>query len=122
MPHTLRDLHRAEPRASWLLDRLLLCVVMLAERLKSLCCCPVLQSTEHLNMNSGLFWLKANVRTIGLMERIAARLAREEAWDQSVYNQEIFFLSHDGYESPHVSVRVMNIYRWVLHARALTGT
>ena len=53
------------------------------------------------------------------MERIAARLAREEAWDQSVYNQEIFFLSHDDYESPHVSVRVMNIYRWVLHARAL---
>lgn len=87
--------------------------------LKSRCCCPVLQSTEHLNMNSGLFWLKANVRTIGLMERIAARLAREEAWDQSVYNQEIFFLSHDDYESPHVSVRVMNIYRWVLHARAL---
>ena len=40
---------------------------------------PVLQSTEHLNMNSGLFWLRANVRTIGLKERIAARLAREEA-------------------------------------------
>ena len=69
-------------------------------------------------MNSGLFWLKANVRTIGLMERIAARLAKEEAWDQSVYNQEIFFLSHDEYESPHVSVRVMNIYRWVLHSWA----
>ena len=96
-------------------------VALLAGRPKSRCCCPVLQSTEHLNMNSGLFWLKASVRTIALMERIAARLAREEAWDQSVYNQEIFFLSHDDYESPHVSVRVMNIYRWLLHATALKG-
>ena len=114
-------LNSVETRAGRLPNRLLLFVALLTERPKSLCCCPVLQSTEHLNMNSGLFWLKASVCTIGLMERIAARLAREEAWDQSVYNQEIFFLSHDNYESPHVSVRVMNIYRWVLHARAPHG-
>ena len=72
-----------------------------------------LQSTEHLNMNSGLFYLRANERTLGLMQRIAARLSKEKAWDQSVYNQEIFFLSHDGYKAPHVTVRVMNIYKFM---------
>ena len=75
--------------------------------------CAVLQSTEHLNLNSGLFYLKANYRTLALMQRIAARLSVEEAWDQSVYNQEIFFLSHDDYIAPHVTVRVMNIYKFM---------
>lgn len=73
----------------------------------------VLQSTEHLNLNSGLFYLKANFRTLALMQRIAARLSNEKAWDQSVYNQEIFFLSHDDYIAPHVTVRVMNIYQFM---------
>ena len=72
-----------------------------------------LQSTEHLNMNSGLFYLRANERTLGLMQRIAARLSKEKAWDQSVYNQEIFFLSHDDYMAPQVTVRVMNIYKFM---------
>ncbi len=71
------------------------------------------QSTEHLNMNSGLFYLRANERTLGLMKRIAARLSKEKAWDQSVYNQEIFFLSHDDYVAPHVTVRIMNIYKFM---------
>ena len=47
------------------------------------------------------------------MQRIAARLSTEKAWDQSVYNQEIFFLSHDDYIAPHVTVRVMNIYKFM---------
>lgn len=72
-----------------------------------------MQSTEHLNMNSGLFYLRANERTLGLMRRIAARLSQEKAWDQSVYNQEIFFLSHDDYIAPQVTVRVMNIYKFM---------
>ena len=41
-----------------------------------------MQGTTHLNLNSGFFYLKANERTISLMERIAARLAKEKAWDQ----------------------------------------
>ncbi len=40
------------------------------------------QGTTHLNLNSGFFYLQANERTISLMERIAARLAKEKAWDQ----------------------------------------
>jgi len=75
--------------------------------------CYGTQSTEHLNMNSGLFYLRANERTLGLMKRIAARLSKEKAWDQSVYNQEIFFLSHDDYVAPHVTVRILNIYKFM---------
>lgn len=47
------------------------------------------------------------------MMRIAARLAKEKAWDQSVFNEEIFFLSHDDYLSPNISVRVMNVYKFL---------
>jgi len=71
------------------------------------------QATRHLNLNSGLFYLQANERTVSLMSRIAARLAREKAWDQSVFNEEIFFLSHDDYVSPNISVRVMNIFKFL---------
>ncbi len=107
-----------------------------------------MQGTTHLNMNSGLFYIQANVRTVDLMKRVAARLAKEKAWDQvcllwpvtlvkvplqadmvdvtshcfsasilsttrplqSVFNEEIFFLSHGDYKNPGVTVRVMDIY------------
>lgn len=111
-----------------------------------------MQGTTHLNLNSGLFYIQANVRTIDLMKRIAARLAREKAWDQvrllklaqqsfwycsihhtifiplilaasigaqhihflqSVFNEEIFFLSHGNYKNPGVTVRVMDIYMFM---------
>jgi hypothetical protein len=55
-------------------------------------------------MNSGLFYLKANERTIELMQRLETRLNREKYWDQTAYNEEIFFLSHDDYKSPQVRV------------------
>ena len=64
-----------------------------------------------MNLNSGLFYTRANERTRGLMDRIASRLAKEAAWDQSVFNEEIFFLSHDDYVSPNISVRVMNFHK-----------
>lgn len=60
-----------------------------------------------------LFWLKANARTIRLMQRIAKRVNTERQWDQSVYNQEIFNLAHGEYTSPQVSVRVMDIYLFI---------
>ncbi len=44
-----------------------------------------MQGTTHLNLNSGFFYLQANERTISLMERIAARLAKEKAWDQVLH-------------------------------------
>jgi hypothetical protein len=64
----------------------------------------------HFNMNSGLFYLRANARTIDLMQRLEARLARETYWDQSAYNEEMFVLSHGARRSPQVTVRVMDIH------------
>lgn len=71
------------------------------------------QGHKHMALNSGLFWLKANARTIRLMQRIAKRVNTERQWDQSVYNQEIFNLAHGEYTSPQVSVRVMDIYLFI---------
>jgi len=71
------------------------------------------QKELHFNMNSGLFYLKANDRTIELMQRLETRLNREKYWDQTAYNEEIFFLSHDDYRSPQVTVRVMSIYKFM---------
>jgi hypothetical protein len=59
----------------------------------------------HFNMNSGLFYLRATPRTLDLMRRLERRLSREKYWDQSAYNEEMFFLSHGDYKSPQVSGR-----------------
>uniref|UniRef100_A0A383W2G0 Nucleotide-diphospho-sugar transferase domain-containing protein n=1 Tax=Tetradesmus obliquus TaxID=3088 RepID=A0A383W2G0_TETOB len=71
------------------------------------------QKESHFNLNSGLFYLAANPRTVELMQRLETRLSREKYWDQTAYNEEIFFLSHDNYRSPGVSVRVMSIYKFM---------
>mmetsp|Transcript_39767 Transcript_39767/g.88392 ORF Transcript_39767/g.88392 Transcript_39767/m.88392 type:complete len:376 (-) Transcript_39767:607-1734(-) len=67
------------------------------------------QYFKHFNLNSGLFYLKANERTLDLMTRLDDRLSKSKYWDQSAYNEEIFILSHGKYKSPQVSVRVMEI-------------
>ncbi|KXZ46748.1 hypothetical protein GPECTOR_41g713 [Gonium pectorale] len=71
------------------------------------------QYYKHFNLNSGLFYLKANNRTLDLMTRLARRLSQEKYWDQTAYNEEIFFLSHGSYKSPQVSVRVMEIDKFM---------
>lgn len=67
------------------------------------------QGTKHYNLNSGLFFISANKRTADLMKRLKTRLSKAKYWDQSAFNEEIFFLSHGKYISPQVSVRVMEI-------------
>ncbi|KAG2497438.1 hypothetical protein HYH03_004593 [Edaphochlamys debaryana] len=71
------------------------------------------QYYKHFNMNSGLFYVMANNRTLEMMTRLADRLARERHWDQTAYNEEMFFLSHGSYKSPQVSVRVMEIDKFM---------
>lgn len=71
------------------------------------------QYMKHFNFNSGLFYLRANNRTIDLMTRLETRLSKVKYWDQTAYNEEIFLPSHDDYKSPQVSVRVMNIYKFM---------
>lgn len=63
------------------------------------------QGTKHMAFNSGLFYLRSNERTIDLMRRIADKLRHHKEWDQSVWNEFIFFLSHGDYRSPQVGRR-----------------
>lgn len=67
------------------------------------------QGIHHYNLNSGLFWIAANKQTLDLMKRLSIRLLNEIYWDQTAFNEEIFFLSHGSYKSSQVSVRVMDI-------------
>lgn len=60
------------------------------------------QKESQFALNSGLFYVVSNLRTIQLMERLERRLSREKYWDQTAYNEEIFFLSHGNYKSPKV--------------------
>lgn len=43
-----------------------------------------------------------------MMNRLAHRMATEDVWDQTAYNEEQFYVSYGGYRSPGVSQRVMN--------------
>ncbi|KAJ3697881.1 hypothetical protein LUZ61_001586 [Rhynchospora tenuis] len=60
--------------------------------------------------NSGFFYIRPTVPSIELLDRIADRLSKEKAWDQAVFNEELFFPSHPGYEGLHASKRTMDIY------------
>jgi len=70
-------------------------------------------SFHAFSLNSGLFYLRANERTIGLMDRITDRLMREQAWDQAVFNEEVWKPSSNDYKRSGVSLRIMNIYDFV---------
>lgn len=77
------------------------------------------QLYKRFNLNSGLFYARANDRTVELMRRLEARLSREKYWDQTAFNEELFFLPHgtrqgsDQYRSPQVTVRVMDVYTFM---------
>jgi arabinosyltransferase len=70
------------------------------------------QATKHMNLNSGLFYVRAAANTVALMEKLAERLSRQKYWDQTAFNEEIFFLSHGDVAFVPVSVRVMDIWRF----------
>lgn len=60
--------------------------------------------------NSGFFYLRPTIPSIELLDRVANRLSHEKAWDQAVFNEELFFPSHSGYNGLHASRRTMDFY------------
>eukprot|EP00250_Pteridium_aquilinum_P033109 c5208_g1_i1 orf=64-1317(+) len=60
--------------------------------------------------NSGFFYIRPTVPSIELLDRVTTRLSKEKAWDQAVFNEELFLPSHPDYEGLHASVRVMDYY------------
>lgn len=61
--------------------------------------------------NSGFFYLRPTIPSIELLDRVAGRLSREpNSWDQAVFNEELFYPSHPGYDGLHASRRTMDFY------------
>ncbi|XP_044474789.1 arabinosyltransferase RRA3-like [Mangifera indica] len=60
--------------------------------------------------NSGFFYVRPTIPSIELLDRVADRLSKEKAWDQAVFNEELFFPSHPGYTGLHASKRTMDYY------------
>ncbi|CAL1353406.1 unnamed protein product [Linum trigynum] len=60
--------------------------------------------------NSGFFYIRPTIPSIELLDRVAYRLAHETAWDQAVFNEELFFPSHPGYDGLFASRRTMDLY------------
>ncbi|KAL6213557.1 hypothetical protein ACLB2K_013004 [Fragaria x ananassa] len=61
--------------------------------------------------NSGFFYVRPTIPSIELLDRVAGRLSKEpNSWDQAVFNEELFFPSHPGYDGLHASRRTMDFY------------
>ncbi|KAK9286682.1 hypothetical protein L1049_015083 [Liquidambar formosana] len=61
--------------------------------------------------NSGFFYIRPTIPSIELLDRVANRLSREpNSWDQAVFNEELFFPSHPGYDGLHAARRTMDFY------------
>ncbi|ONK58599.1 uncharacterized protein A4U43_C09F14720 [Asparagus officinalis] len=63
--------------------------------------------------NSGFFYIRPTIPSIELLDRVANRLAHEKAWDQAVFNEELFYPSHPGYDGLHASRRTMDMYQFM---------
>lgn len=63
--------------------------------------------------NSGFFYIRPTIPSIELLDRVAYRLAHEKAWDQAVFNEELFYPSHPDYDGLHASRRTMDIYQFM---------
>lgn len=63
--------------------------------------------------NSGFFYIRPTIPSIELLDRVADRLSKEDAWDQAVFNEVLFYPSHPGYEGLHASRRTMDFYAFM---------
>ncbi|CAE5964186.1 unnamed protein product [Arabidopsis arenosa] len=63
--------------------------------------------------NSGFFYLRPTLPSIELLDRVADTLSKSEAWDQAVFNEQLFYPSHPGYTGLHASKRVMDMYEFM---------
>lgn len=77
-----------------------------------------LRSLRYETRNSGLLYVSATHEGLRLVDILRRRLAREDVWDQSAWNQETFRLAYGALQSAAVSVRVMN-YLCVLNTKVL---
>ena len=67
----------------------------------------------YVQLNVGCAFIRPTAASVALMGRVGARLATAASWDQQVFNQEVFMLSHGSYAGSMVSVRVMKYDEWM---------
>ncbi|KAI4295551.1 hypothetical protein L6164_035588 [Bauhinia variegata] len=61
--------------------------------------------------NSGFFYIRPTIPAIELLDRVATRLSNDpNSWDQAVFNEELFYPSHPGYDGLHAARRTMDYY------------
>lgn len=79
-------------------------------------------------LNSGMWYVSATEASLRLMKIMAHRMATEDLWDQSGYNLELWFASHDDHMTSGATVRIMNpfcfmnskvMFRIIRHEQAL---
>ncbi|KAF6149699.1 hypothetical protein GIB67_017432 [Kingdonia uniflora] len=63
--------------------------------------------------NSGFFYIRPTFPAIELLDRVAGRLSREKAWDQAVFNEELFYPSYLRYDGLYASRRTMDFYNFM---------
>ncbi|OMO75039.1 Reticulon [Corchorus olitorius] len=64
--------------------------------------------------NSGFFYLRPTIPSIELLDRVAHRMATQQnVWDQAVFNEELFYPSHPGYDGLHAAKRTMDFYKFM---------
>ncbi|EPS64705.1 hypothetical protein M569_10073, partial [Genlisea aurea] len=63
--------------------------------------------------NSGFFYIRPTIPSIELLDRIVDRVAKENSWDQAVFNEVLFFPSHPSYTGLHASRRTMDMYQFM---------
>jgi arabinosyltransferase len=78
-------------------------------------------TTRIFVFNSGFFYIRPTIPSIELLDRVAARLSKGNAWDQAVFNEELFYPSHPGYDGLHAAKRTMDIYLF-MNSRVLFRT
>ena len=71
------------------------------------------QGVYHMVFNSGLFLVRPRRCTVELMQRVTRALEKRKEWDQSRWNMELFYLTHNDYKNPGCSTRVMDIHTFV---------
>ncbi|XP_038678704.1 arabinosyltransferase RRA3-like [Tripterygium wilfordii] len=68
-------------------------------------------STRMWVFNSGFFYIRPTMASLELLDRVTGRLTRDpNLWDQIVFNEELFFPSHPGYDGLHAAKRTMDFY------------
>ncbi|KAG8368268.1 hypothetical protein BUALT_Bualt15G0027600 [Buddleja alternifolia] len=63
--------------------------------------------------NSGFFYIRPTMPSIELFDRVTRRLSSMNAWDEAVFNEELFYPSHPGYVGLHASRRIMDYYMFM---------